>query len=312
VKGQFEYVTNSDGASITITGYSGPSAVSIPSNINGLLVTDIGERAFAGTSVANLTIPDSVTNIGLEAFDGCQDLTNVVLNDSLTTVGEDAFAGAGLTGITIPISVTNIGFGAFDVGETLTNVTFGVGFSSIQSSMFPGCGFLNLVIPSTVTTIGEYAFSDCADMTNIFFAGDAPSVGPTAFTLTRPPEEPGDHFYYIATAYYLPGTTNWDEFMSETFLDSNVWHNPTNISLPLVLWNPKIKATGTNFGVQNGQYCFDITAATNLPIAIEACDDLSSSNWVTLQRVTITNGLFHFSEPFHSNSSARFYRIGFP
>jgi len=80
----------------------------------------------------------------------------------------------------------------------------------------------------------------------------------------------------------------------------------------VVLWDPVIQASGTNFGVQNGQYGFDITASTNLPIAIEACDDLTLSNWVVLQRLTLTNGLYHFSEPFVSTNPARFYRIGFP
>ncbi len=47
-------------------------------------------------------------------------------------------------------------------------------------------------------------------------------------------------------------------------------------------------------------------------IAIEACDDLSQSNWVVLKRLTLTNGLYHFGEPFNTNNAARFYRIGFP
>jgi hypothetical protein len=75
---------------------------------------------------------------------------------------------------------------------------------------------------------------------------------------------------------------------------------------------PQFKASGTNFGIQNGQYGFDVTGATKLPIAIEACDDLSLSNWVVLQRLTLTNGLYHFSEPFVPTNPARFYRIGFP
>jgi hypothetical protein len=44
---QFTWTTNSEGASVTITGYTGPGgAVIIPNSINNLLVTAIGERAF--------------------------------------------------------------------------------------------------------------------------------------------------------------------------------------------------------------------------------------------------------------------------
>ena len=46
---QLEYVTNADGISVTITGYTNdvPNSLVIPSNINGLIVTAIGESAFS-------------------------------------------------------------------------------------------------------------------------------------------------------------------------------------------------------------------------------------------------------------------------
>ncbi len=206
------------------------------------------------------------------------------------------------------------GLGLFDGCENLTNVTIEMGVHGlIQTNMFLSADALeSVIIPASVTIIADGAFGNCIALTNIFFAGNAPTVDQLAFALVNPPQEGGLHVYYNATAYYLPGTTGWDEFTNQTFLESNVWHNPTNISLPLVLWNPTIQATGTNFGIQNGQYGFDITGTTNLPIAIEACDNLSQSNWVVLRRLTLTNGQFHFSEPCQSNAPARFYRIGFP
>jgi len=61
-QGQLSYMTN-DGV-ITITGYSGGGAVTIPTNINGLTVTGIGENAFSGSSVTSVWIPGTVTTIG--------------------------------------------------------------------------------------------------------------------------------------------------------------------------------------------------------------------------------------------------------
>src|SRR5262245_7898791 len=56
--------TNNNGA-ITVTGYSGPGGdVTIPSSINGLLVTTIADGAFAfNSTLTKVTIPDSVTNL---------------------------------------------------------------------------------------------------------------------------------------------------------------------------------------------------------------------------------------------------------
>jgi hypothetical protein len=308
---QFEYTTNAGGTSLTITGYSGPETVIIPAAINGLAVADIGEYAIP-EGVTSVSIPDTVTNIGLGAFDGCESLTNIAIPDSVISIGDGAFIGSGLTSLTIPSTLADVGDGAFASCAGLTNLSFSFGVTSIQSNMFSTCRNLpSVVIPSSVTNIGGGAFFQCTNITQVYFTGNAPNVGYYAFANFYPALMGPDVAYYTATAYYLPGTTGWAEFTSNTIIYSNRYQ-PATISVPAVMWNPTIQAAGTNFGVQNSQYGFDITGTTNLPIAIEACDDLSQSNWVVLQRLSLTNGLFHFSEPFQSNTPARFYRIGFP
>jgi hypothetical protein len=335
----FLYETNSDGTGITITGYTGsvPDALVIPTNINGLTVTAVGGGAFAGISdLTSVTIPDTVNTIGENAFSssgltsvtipfgvtnisegvfsGCIGLTNAVIPGSVTYIGQGAFGDTGLTSVTIPGSVTNFGMGAFASESYLTNAVISFGISSLQEGVFAACYSLpSVIIPGSVTNITDNAFDGCGVLTQVFFTGNAPAVDNTAFDNDAQHGFGGDTNYYIATVYYLPGTTGWAEFSSNTLITPSENPGlPTNIFVPAVLWNPTIQASGTNFGVQNGQYGFDITATTNLPIAIEACDDLSESNWVVLKRLTLTNGLFHFSEPFQTNTPARFYRIGFP
>ena len=51
---------------------------------------------------------------------------------------------------------------------------------------------------------------------------------------------------------------------------------------------------------------------TNIPIAVEACTNLASPVWVPLGTATLTNGMFHFSEPIQTRSPGRFYRISQP
>ena len=62
----------------------------------------------------SVTIPNSVTSIGNDAFHGCYGLTSVTIPNSVTSIGNDAFYDcSGLTSVTIPNSVTSIGSYAF-------------------------------------------------------------------------------------------------------------------------------------------------------------------------------------------------------
>ena len=71
----------------------------------------------------SVTIPNSVTSIGDEAFRFCRILTSVTMGNSVTYIGASAFAGCwGLTDITIPNSVTTIGASAFEGCWVLTDV----------------------------------------------------------------------------------------------------------------------------------------------------------------------------------------------
>jgi hypothetical protein len=89
-----------------------------------------------------VTIPNSVTEIGSYAFSGCTGLTGVIFDNSVTEIGSYAFSDC--TGLTVVIfgnSVTEIGFSAFRNCSCLTELT----------------------IPSSVTSIGGYAFQNCLD-----------------------------------------------------------------------------------------------------------------------------------------------------
>ena len=74
--------------------------------------------------VAELVIPDTVTEIKADTFYGCSSLTSVVIGDSVTTIGSYAFYDCdGLTSVVIGDSVTAIGNYAFYGCSSLTEIT---------------------------------------------------------------------------------------------------------------------------------------------------------------------------------------------
>ena len=181
-----------DDGYVTITGYFGPADadIVIPATIKGLPVQVIGDRAFDQRSdlTGTLTIPGSVTTIGLGAFSGCGGLTGTLtLPNSVTSIGGWAFAGCGgFTGdLTISSGVTEIGPGAFDgcAGFDGT-LTLPWGITSIGESTFRYCSGLkgDLTVPGTVTSIGREAFLGCTGFTgSLWLYSGLTEIGDMAF-----------------------------------------------------------------------------------------------------------------------------------
>jgi hypothetical protein len=345
----YTYNTNADG-SINFAGYSGPPwAVSIPTNINGLTVTSIGNGAFNGlriglSNLTSVTIPGSVTSIGEDAFEFCCGLTNVTIPDSVTSIADHAFSGAGLTGVSIPGSVTNIGMYAFDcsnlrainvdsqnsVYSSVAGVVFdrsgytllqyphgGIGSYTIPGGVtnvgleaFFGCvGLTSVTIPGSVASIGGGAFSLCYGLTNVTIPGSVTNLGDNAFGLC----------YSLAGVYFLGNSPfadtnvfNYDTNVTVYYLPSTTGWSNTFAGVPAFLWNPMIQTGDGSFGVRNNQFGFNITCSYNVSVVVETCTNLACPVWLPLRTFTLTNGSFYFSEPVQPINCGRYYGLGLP
>ncbi|MBQ3665372.1 MAG: leucine-rich repeat protein, partial [Lachnospiraceae bacterium] len=155
-----EYEVNSAGNGITITKYKDTEVnFEIPSEIDGLPVTDIQSKAFNGTEIQNVTIPSSMTKISDYAFYGATKLRTVNIPSSVTSIGYYSFGFCkSLNSFTIPNTVTTIGFASFYGCSGLTSLNLGSGVTQIGSHAFSNSGLTSVRIPLNVTNIGENAF----------------------------------------------------------------------------------------------------------------------------------------------------------
>lgn len=199
----------------TITKYNGTdTVVVIPSKINGVTVTTIGTDAFLGLNITSVTIPDSVTEIGANAFAGCTNLTSVTYGGDWSKLtiqsGNPAVQDAAneqlfdfkfilnntavivirykgtAADVTIPSHykgkpVTMIDHAAFH-DSAVTSVTIPDSVTSIPDDAFSFCSQLtNISIPNSVTFIGFAAFNSCTSLKSITLPSSLSTIQSSAF-----------------------------------------------------------------------------------------------------------------------------------
>ena len=178
----YSYKKYDDG--VEITKYKGKAiAVDIPSELGGKTVVRIEDRAFEGTDIESVIIPDTVTEIGGYAFKECENLTDVTIPDSVTKIEGYAFESCKkLTDITIPGSVKTMGPDIFWRCERLESVTVSEGVTKISAEIFRDCTSLKSVsLPDSLTEIGGTAFKNCTGLKGITIPDGVKKIGGGAF-----------------------------------------------------------------------------------------------------------------------------------
>jgi len=142
---------------ITITGgeRSLSGDVVIPSKINEKPVTKIEGKAFYyNQEVSKVTLPASVTNVGLFNFSSCEKLTSIDVaedNPSLTSNDEILFSKDLKLLIQAPSQLSG-------------NYRIPKGVVGLGRSAFRGCKISSLHIPAGVMNAGTYTFSDLPNL----------------------------------------------------------------------------------------------------------------------------------------------------
>jgi hypothetical protein len=123
-------------------------------------ITSIDASAFYSTQITQLTIPDSVTSIGQNAFYAADQLTTLTIGNGVITIGQNAFYAADqLTTLTLGNEVTSIGQNAFYAADQLTTLTLGNKVTTIGNAAFYTSPLSpSLTLPASLTSLGVSAF----------------------------------------------------------------------------------------------------------------------------------------------------------
>ena len=323
---QFTCITNN--GTITITGYTGPGgAVTIPDVINGLPVTSIANSAFYHQpSLTGVTIPGSVTNIGLPVSYVCPSLMaitvdpanayyssvdGVLFNKGQTTLLE---CPDGKTGsYAIPASVTSIGIYAFEYCYNVTGITIPSSVASIATGTFYSCTNLTSVtMPYSVTSIGSGAFAYCFSLTGVTIPGSVTNIGGDAFfgctrltSITIP--------YSVTSIGYRP-FVYCDSLMAITVDPANAYYSSVggvlfNKSKTILIEYPGGKAGTylipggvTTIGGEAFYNCSGLTGVT-IPGGVTSIGHGAFTYCLGLNRVTIPGSVTNIGSDAFSDSN---------
>ena len=166
-------------------GCSGLTSVEIPNS-----VTSIGDEAFYGCDLDSINVESG--NTVYDSRDNCNALietatntllcgcNNTIIPNSVTSIGNNAFNGcSGLTSVEIPNSVTSIGSSAFSSCSSLKLVLYNATNSKSGGAVFDNsCTF---VIGENVTNLPDKLFGSYAYRTVVSHAAVPPVISANTF-----------------------------------------------------------------------------------------------------------------------------------
>lgn len=150
------------------------------------LIFDIGDDEYKVKSISenylgdgNITIPStvtfegieySVTEIGEKAFQNCNLVKSIIIEEGVGWIGPNAFSGCtNLEKVIFPKSVKSIDDEVFFGCTSLTDITLSADMYSIGNRAFSKCSSLkSIALPQKIQEIGNRAFYDCSNLDSIF------------------------------------------------------------------------------------------------------------------------------------------------
>ena len=166
----------------------------------GSVCESIGSWAFFCAGLTSITIPNSVTSIGSNAFYNCCHLAEVINKSSLAITAGSTYNGyIGYYALEVHSGESKIdsvgsylfyiydgvnyllGYVGDDKDLILPNNYKGENYSIYDYAFYERSDLTSVTIPNSVKSIGDYAFYECTGLTSVTIPSSVRSIGALAF-----------------------------------------------------------------------------------------------------------------------------------
>lgn len=265
----------------------GNSTYSACTNIPGIIdlpesVTTVGIYAFQGCrKITSITFPTTLKAIPAGVCSNCDLLSNINFREGSISVGAKAFEYCSkVTSAALPSTLTNLGFAAFYECIGLTDVSLPMTLAKIDHATFYLCNALkNITLPTALTAIGDSAFFYCTSLPAVVMPATLKSIGLYSFSCCT-------KLTNITIPDLVPATLPNYAFMG--------CNNLNSVILPASL---------TSIGTYTFQNCSSLKTIV-LPNTLTKISDLAFGNCISLGAVTIPASVTTIGNYSFSNCSA--------
>lgn len=172
------FVENSK-LSIIEDGYLTPEwSTPMYDNIYNEGISDDKEGTFADCiALQHINLPLGLQKIGSYAFARCENITSLLLPETLSEINEAAFAELGVSSITVPENVLTISPCLFSHCHNLITVNLGNSTTEIGIRAFTCSSIQYIDIPDSVREMKMQAFSYCPEIKSIALPNKLQTIG---------------------------------------------------------------------------------------------------------------------------------------
>ncbi len=264
---------------LSVVGYNGKGgSIVIPEELNGYKIVSIGARAFNGNKdITGITIPNSITSIGTNAFEMCTNLTSVNYLGYIDGWCNIEF-------VNLSSNPLYYAKNLYLKGELITNLVIPNTVKEIKTYVFRGGNFSSVTIPDSVTFIENSAFSGCASLTSISIPDSVTSIGQNVF-------EGCSSLVYneYDNAYYLGNEENPYVVLIKA--------KDTNITSCVINENTKLLFKGALYG------CSSLTSVT-IPDSVTSIESFAFEGCSSLTSITIPDSVTSIGDYAFRNCSS--------